>query len=79
MTGPPEKYVPKNVVYPPLWEPKIVTPPPSPPPRTRNIFWEKRVSPSRKEEGEDSNTMYSLRLIAQQAFTCPKTTIETLE
>ena len=25
MTGPPEKYVPKNVVYPPLWEPKIVT------------------------------------------------------
>ena len=74
MTGPPEKYVPKNVVYPPLWEPKIVTPP-----RTRNIFWEKRVSPSRKKEGEDSNTMYSLRLIAQQAFTCPKTTIETLE
>ena len=77
MTRPQEKYFPKNVVSPPLWEPKIVTPPPLP--RTRNIFLRKMCFPSRKEEGEDSNIMCLLRLIAQQAFTCPKTTIETLE
>ena len=37
MTGPPEKYVPKNVVSPP--------PPPPPPPLAQGTFFEKNVFP----------------------------------